>query len=59
MKPATLTKYLIELSFSEELATMISELWSVHAKSVIDMLKKESCSFLKVSYYNCFSFRNV
>ncbi len=54
MKPASLAKYLNELGFSEQLSTIISELWSVHAKSVIDTLKKESYSFLKVGPYYCY-----
>ncbi|EFX74302.1 hypothetical protein DAPPUDRAFT_307389 [Daphnia pulex] len=48
MRPANFLKYLNELGFSEQVSSLLSELWSVHAKSIIDTLKKEPCSLLKV-----------
>ena len=48
MRPANLLKYLNDLGFSEQVSNLISDLWSVHAKSIIDTLKKEPCSLLKV-----------
>jgi hypothetical protein len=51
MRPANFLKYLNELGFSEQVSSLLSELWSVHAKSIIDTLKKEPCSLLKVFYF--------
>ena len=48
MRPVHLVKYLNELGFSDQGSILFSEIWSVHAKSIIDTLKKEPCSFLKV-----------
>ncbi|XP_057366699.1 COMM domain-containing protein 10-like [Daphnia carinata] len=50
MRPSNLSKYVSELGFYEQVGSLISELWAVHAKSVIDMLKKETCAHLKVEH---------
>lgn len=50
MRPSNLSKHVSELGFHEQVGSLISELWAVHAKSVIDTLKKETCSHLKVEH---------
>ena len=54
MKPENLAKYLVEMGLKEQLSHSLSEIWSLNAKSVIDSLKKESCSSTIKVYTLCY-----